>query len=207
MNTPIRSRIETALLGITPAVGQHTAIFPGSSIAQLCHLAQLAERLPSESLIGEIGFNLGHSALAFLVGNSTARVISFDLGLAPHVERARLAIDAQFPGRLKVIKGDSRRTVRKYVEKFPYARFDLVFIDGGHSREIVRDDLANMRAVASKNTVLIIDDLVWWTPWGFWPSWIWAAMKWRGEVKEVERRTDLSGMKKRAWAVGRYISS
>ncbi|ORM38018.1 class I SAM-dependent methyltransferase [Williamsia sp. 1135] len=109
--------------------------------------------------IAEIGFNAGFSSHAFLDANPGARVTSFDLAEHQYVSAAKKHIDEEFPGRHTLIAGDSLETVPQFGDSEPDQRFDLIFIDGGHTYDIARADITNMRRLAHEKTVLIFDDL------------------------------------------------
>ncbi len=57
--------------------------------------------------IMEIGFNAGHSALLFLMGNPTCTLQLFDLGDHAYTENCFDYLQQEFPNRLSIIWGDS----------------------------------------------------------------------------------------------------
>ena len=65
-------------------------------------------------------------------------------------------------------------TVPEFKASNPGLCFDLVFIDGGHSYECARADLLNMRELSSKDTAVIVDDLVPQFSYGAGPAQAWA---------------------------------
>ena len=71
--------------------------------------------------------------------------------------------------------GDSRTTGPEFTASPPGLEFDLVFIDGGHSYEVARADLLNMRELSSESTAVIIDDLVPRYAFGVGPTWAWKT--------------------------------
>jgi len=90
----------------------------GSSVpAQRVKFASLVRALAAERPgqpvnILEIGFNAGRGAAAFLEASPQAHVVSFDLAEQPHVATRAAHLRARFPGRLHLVMGDSRETVR-----------------------------------------------------------------------------------------------
>jgi predicted O-methyltransferase YrrM len=122
--------------------------------------------------IAEIGFNGGHSAVNFLGVRSDIELVSFDLGEHDYVEYARQFVEQTFPGRHTLILGDSRITVPSY-SKEGHAHFDLLLIDGGHDYAVAAADLRNARSLAAANTLVLMDDIVPWLPWGQGPTRVW----------------------------------
>lgn len=106
----------------------------------------------------EIGFNAGHSAEIFLHFNRTLTLTSFDMGDHHYLNAAKEYIDTAYPNRHSLILGDSVVTVPNYINANPNKTFDLIFIDGGHEYEVANADLENCRALANKDTIVIIDD-------------------------------------------------
>lgn len=116
--------------------------------------------LPMVKTVMEIGFNAGHSAYALLSAAPHTTLISFDLNVYTSVECAKPYIDDAFPGRHTLILGDSRDTVPAFIDANPGKKFDLIFIDGGHTYEIALADLLNCRRLAHKDTIVIMDDVI-----------------------------------------------
>ena len=112
--------------------------------------------------IFEIGFNAGHSADLFLKSNSECNVLSFDIGDHDYVKVAKEYIDKAYPNRHTLVLGDSTRTIPLYDNT---TKYDLIFIDGGHSYEIARADLLNCKRFAHKNTIVIMDDTIYKKEW------------------------------------------
>ena len=107
----------------------------------------------------EIGFNAGHSADTFLKSNESISLVSFDIATHSYVDIGKTYIDKKYPERHTLIKGDSRVTITEYFNKNPETKFDLIFIDGGHSDNVPRSDLSNCRLFAHKNTIVIMNDV------------------------------------------------
>ena len=182
-----------------------------TNAAELSFLAGLA-RDPRVKVIGEIGFNSGFSSYTFLAANPGALVYSFDLGQFSYSLPAKLHIDSLFPGRHTLIAGNCTETVPEFERGNPGLKFDVIFIDGGHDYETVRADLRNMGALATGDTVLVIDDLTPWKPWGAGPARAGQEAQQEGLATQslliqdglVVTAAEPGEMRSRVWAVGGY---
>lgn len=136
--------------------------------------------------ICEIGFNSGHSAVNFLTSNPSATLISFDLFHYPYTPFAVNHIsDVLFPDRsLFLVPGNTTESIPEFVSALSvtntisygspsrnftlksetkttasYPLCNLIFIDGGHTREVTRSDLLNMKLLADPEYhIVIVDD-------------------------------------------------
>jgi predicted O-methyltransferase YrrM len=189
--------------------------FPGegsSSAAELLYLARTAQ-LTNARLAGEIGFNAGFSSHALLEAHPDVRVISFDLCQHRSATTAKEIIDRRFPGRHTLICGDSRSSVPALKASSPALQFDLVFIDGGHTYEVAKADLLNMKELSSEKTAVIMDDLVPWLGYGKGPTRAWKDAIHEGVLHQHElfkngKRVDvLKPPGRRGWALGQYVFS
>ena len=118
-------------------------------------LMSMVELIPSTIFsIAEIGFKAGKSSYYFLSASKNTSVTSFDICNHDYVNLFKGLIDAAFPKRHTLIKGNSLHTVPNYK-----GVFDLIFIDGAHDFETALQDIRNMKAHAHDGTVLIIDDI------------------------------------------------
>jgi len=180
-----------------------------SSLAQLEYLASLAQRLDAR-VVGEIGFLTGFSSIALLLSSPTLTVVSFDEGRHSCVKPAKEFIDEHFPGRHRLILGDSRETVPAYAADADNPRLDLVYIDGGHEYDEVTADVANCRSACAPGAAAIIDDLTPWRPWGEGPTRAWENAVRTGVLEPIEILSDgvpvpeIEGPADRIWALGRY---
>jgi predicted O-methyltransferase YrrM len=129
----------------------------GQIPAQTARLVKLVQSLPSCANILEIGFNAGHSANTFL-SHSLAHVTSFDLGDRGSVPYAKKFMDLKYPTRHTLIIGDSTQTIPEWAKRNDMTQ-DLLFIDGGHTYEIAMADIMNCKALAHKDTIVVIDDV------------------------------------------------
>lgn len=167
-------------------------------------------RAPGVSNIMEIGFNCGHSAATLLDANPEARVTSFDLGWHTYVSVGKEFIDARFPNRHTLVLGDSMVTVPEFSKSHADGFcFDLILVDGGHEYHIAKADVLNCRRLAKKDTILVVDDVVftpgWEEGWTHGPTRVWKEMVESGEIVETHRDELFNpNMKGRGFTVGRY---
>jgi predicted O-methyltransferase YrrM len=110
--------------------------------------------------IGETGFNMGHSALTFLNNTNESKVWSFDCNRHEYTMIGKEFIDNEYPDRLHLICGDSTKTLPTFAENNTDFKFDLIFIDGGHSYKVAKSDMMNMKKLAHEGTILVIDDIL-----------------------------------------------
>ena len=110
--------------------------------------------------ICETGFNAGHSTFQWLTGSTTAKVYSFDLGNHKYARHMASYLQSKFPRRLRMIWGDSTKSIPDFIETNPDVKCDLIIVDGGHSYRIAYADLSNFRKLAKPgHSVVIIDDI------------------------------------------------
>jgi predicted O-methyltransferase YrrM len=108
--------------------------------------------------IAEIGFNAGHTSELFLESCPYAELVSFDLNSHHYTSAGVEYISSKFQDRFTFIQGDSRDTVPAFVQSNMKEKFDLIFIDGGHSLEVCFQDIQNCGCLASQNALLWVDD-------------------------------------------------
>jgi predicted O-methyltransferase YrrM len=161
----------------------------------------------SPKTIMEIGFNAGHSAELFLE-NSNAYVHSFDFGdhFHQYLKYGKQYINKNYPDRHTLILGDSTIRVPIFAQNNDI-KFDIIFIDGGHSYEVAYADLMNCRKLANKNTIIIMDDIIqnntsfidYWT---VGPSRAWNELI---QNKLLVETDSFEWLKGRGMCVGKYI--
>lgn len=181
----------------------------GCDEVELAYLASIAGA-PGIRLIGEIGFNYGLSSYTFLEANPRSLVCSFDLSEFAYTAPAKQHIDDVFAGRHTLVQGNSTRTVPAFFRMNSRLRFDLIFIDGGHTYEVARSDLLNMRPLATRDTVVVMDDITPWKPCGVGPTRAWLEAVRAGLIihheliKEGQPTHRIEPPGNRCWAIGRY---
>jgi predicted O-methyltransferase YrrM len=181
-----------------------------ASIEEIRFLSSVAQQR-NAMVVGETGFHTGSSSIAFLKAGPKVTVVSFDIGRYGYVMLAKEIIDGKFPGRHTLIYGNSRKTVPAFKKSNPELRFDLVFIDGGHSYRVAKADIENMKLFATRDTRIIMDDLTPWLPWGKGPTRAWTEVIRNGLVVQEKLFKDGKLVAKieppgeRSWALGRYV--
>jgi predicted O-methyltransferase YrrM/2-polyprenyl-3-methyl-5-hydroxy-6-metoxy-1,4-benzoquinol methylase len=113
----------------------------------------LVSLIESRNNVLEIGFNAGHSALIMLLSNQDTRITVIDTCQHPYTEACFSYLDRNFPGRLKLIKGDST----KVIQELNGENFDLIHYDGGKEKTI-SEDLNNSVNLVEDDHILLIDD-------------------------------------------------
>tara|TARA_X000000950_G_scaffold288854_1_gene407913 strand:+ start:1818 stop:2387 length:570 start_codon:yes stop_codon:yes gene_type:complete len=146
----------------------------------------------------EIGFNAGHSAALVLSSDPKVEVVSFSLD-EPFTQEGKKLIDKNFPGRHKLILGNSVHTVRKQ----PPLLCDTFFIDGGHEYKVAKADIENARKHLRPKGVLIMDDVNCDAHWCEGPSRSWSEAKADGVVADYYNWTHARG--RRGFSVARYM--
>jgi predicted O-methyltransferase YrrM len=191
---------------------RHPFVTEGSSsIEEMAYLMQTVRAEKARNIV-EVGFHLGHSALAFLTASPETKVTSFDIG-KHYITTTKKHVDKLFPARHTLIEGDSTVTIPRYIQDNPGTTFDLMFVDGGHTYEQTLTDLQNFSQLARPyETAVIVDDLTPWHPWGKGPTRAWQHMKDDGYIEEEECWKDgqhvekITPPGKRAWALGYYVT-
>jgi len=174
-------------------------------IPEMQLLAMLTQTTDNKHInVMEIGFNAGNSAEVFLRNNKNLTLTSFDIGEHDYVAAAKSYIDDRYPGRHTLILGDSTVTVPNF-SKNNDMKFDVIFIDGGHTYEVAKADMENCYHLANKDTVVIFDDVVYidsmqdW--WNTGPTNVWNEFKKENRVIEIDKKIFNKGV---GVAYGKY---
>ncbi|MEU1476212.1 O-methyltransferase [Streptomyces sp. NPDC001668] len=179
-----------------------------ASVPELAHLMHLVDTFEVRSVL-EVGFNIGFSSHAFLAASDSVEVVSFDLPENKAALIGKEFIDRRFPGRHRLITEDSRTALPKYVAEHGEALFDFAFVDGGHDYDVAKADIEHCRVLCRPGSLIVVDDLTPWVPWGVGPTRAWTEAVEAGDIKPEEIYLDgvladrIEGPADRVWAQGR----
>ncbi len=120
---------------------------------QIDYLRSILKRHANIRTVMEIGFNGGHSSVAMLDARDDVYVTSFDIVSHDYVESAKEFVDELFPGRHKLIRGNSMDTLP--VHKIKY---DFAFVDGGHFGPVPESDIRNAIRLIDSGKLIVVDD-------------------------------------------------
>jgi predicted O-methyltransferase YrrM len=138
----------------------------------------------------QIGFNAGHSADIILGANSDITLVSFDIGKHGYVSAAEKFIDLKYPGRHKLILGNSKHTFPSFAKN--NSNFDFIFIDGGHKYDEVQSDFQTALLVSSQKSVIILDDTCFNPKWDknytIYPTRVWRELLASKQIEVIETK-------------------
>jgi predicted O-methyltransferase YrrM len=155
----------------------------------------------------EIGFNAGHSSDLFLRSSRVTRVTSFDRADYYYVRAAKCYIELEYPGRHKLIIGDSKHTLPQYAFENRGRTFDIIFIGSRRDYETALSDLNYCKEMSNDETLIIIDDTIrnpeWVRDWNGGPVKAWSSMIDQGLIIEQGHVDCRPG---RGFSWGRYAT-
>ena len=102
----------------------------------------------------EIGFCAGHSALLFLLANTTSKITIIDPAEYEHTRDCITYLKRMFPDRIVYIEGFST----EILHTLPPGKFDFVHLDGGKDKTI-QTDLDLLKPLVVRDHVICIDDM------------------------------------------------
>ena len=134
---------------------------------QMRHMVEIGAAAGAGSLDGvprycEVGMNGGHSVVAMLLSNPRLSAHVFDPFEYPYSERVATLLTTSFGERLKISRGYSRLTLPPFVESMAAngSHCDVLLVDGDHSEAGVRFDIQQLEALATRDSRLLVDDVV-----------------------------------------------
>jgi hypothetical protein len=136
--------------------------------------------------------------------NTNANIVSIDIGRHKYTNEGKKIIDEKFPNRHQLILGNSMNVLTK--DEIPNLKYDLIYIDGGHSYKCANSDIINCKKYADENTLLIMDDVIYdeahIKSWNKQVTKAWTINKNNNFVKETEY---FAFEKDRGFALGHYV--
>ena len=134
----------------------------GEVRAELQALQNIVRPRSERTHVCEVGFNSGHSAIAFLSANSHVNVTSFDIGGLPWSSGMVNWVKLLFPGRFSLVHGNTADTLPRYgtqIAQGAAPHCDVVFIDRDHTYHGVKMDLAHsMEVLGTHGGIILADD-------------------------------------------------
>lgn len=139
----------------------HTAQVPlqVASLRSLVEDKEASKDQAAGDTICEIGFNAGHSAVAWLEATH-ARLVEFDLLGLPYSHASRAFVEQRYPKRATFHVGDSKTSVRSYAQAVlngTASACDIWLVDGDHGIG-AKVDLFNALASSHAGTMIVADD-------------------------------------------------
>jgi hypothetical protein len=126
-------------------------------IAQMLHGVDSSPSAPPVTVC-ETGFEIGHSALAFLHSSPSTRVVSFDMMEAQYKKDCEVWLQQTYgKDRIQVIPGNTADSVPQYLKNNPQLQCGVVFPDEGHDW---RDEVRTAKLFqphATCQTIVILD--------------------------------------------------
>ena len=123
-------------------------------VAKQRNLVRLAQDFGGRNIL-EIGFNSGLSAALFLTAHQSTHVTSIDIGSHPYVALCGELLRQRFPGRFRLIVGDSAKALPALPS---HILAGLIHVDGSHDVEDARADLLHAHARLLGGGALLMDD-------------------------------------------------
>jgi hypothetical protein len=148
--------------------GIHSFDFPKYSIYHRPNLAsffklriqELTKSLSTSLNVCLVGFEAGHSSLFFLVETidfvPSSIVYSFEINTTPYTVFAHDLIDAVFPGRLRLLLGDSLDVISQLPHYYPEARCNILILG---EESTYNDTLAQIElfsTLVAENHILVL---------------------------------------------------
>lgn len=106
----------------------------------------------------EVGFNVGHSALAILCANPDIEYYGVDIMRLKATFTGGIFLKKHFGDRFHLYQGDSRVVLPRLCVTHPDVRFDAVHIDGGHELPVFLADFFNCHRLSNNGALMLVDD-------------------------------------------------
>lgn len=202
------TELETKVRAVGPRGEEALMYTADMCVPEIQKIDEIA-RDPRNKVVCEIGFNVGHTSVYWLV-NSQAHVYSFDIGNRPDIQTvAANFVQEAFPGRFTITWGDSLKSIPDFIRKNPDVKCNLLFVDGGHEFNVISGDIANFAKMANSTyNIVMADDVTCDADYCVDPTKVWDSWVSSGKIRETFRRDEKSCGKygqSRGWTVGHYV--
>jgi len=124
-------------------------VFDGVSAVAMI---KTAAKLVPEKDIHFYGFDLFDG----LTGQLRDEEFSFQGLTPPKVEDVQRMMEAKTDAKITLFKGNTRDTLKEHIKNLP--KMDLIYIDGGHTIETIRNDWHYASELVNTDTVVYFDD-------------------------------------------------
>lgn len=194
------------MLEMEDAMGKHFGsnwkdVLEGHSAYYFDKIKILQEYVDDErvEVICEIGLNSGHGAINFLTTNPTARLMSFDIMLHNYTPQVINWLYEKFPTRdMLFVAGNTMKSLAALAKRHSNEGLcNIIFIDGGHTRDILINDIMTMKDLANRTYHrIIVDDLQ------YYPLDVtWADLLQNQSVKLVKEYANILGTPMYNWTL------
>jgi hypothetical protein len=121
-------------------------------------LWNIISKVPYVKTVCETGFNTGEGTLLWLSSKPDVHVYSFDIGTHVYAKPLAEHIQNLYPGRHNITWGDSTETVPAFVEANPNVICDIIYVDGGHTYGISKEDFDNFAQLGYTGSIVFLDN-------------------------------------------------
>jgi hypothetical protein len=104
----------------------------------------------------QFGFNTGWSSALFLTMFPDVKITSIEIAKTEAAQRGAEILENKFFNRHHIVWGDSQEVGKEIMEgnkKLPLEKYNIAFIDGGHSAPVVEKDIELSLHLGIKNFV------------------------------------------------------
>jgi acetyltransferase-like isoleucine patch superfamily enzyme/predicted O-methyltransferase YrrM len=116
----------------------------------------------------EIGVRRGRSMAMVASQSPQCHIVGFDVWKAnyagmpnpgPAFVKAEMA-KLNYSGNIELISGNSHKTLKSFFQKEPELYFDMITVDGDHTREGAAEDMADVLPRLKIGGIIVFDDIV-----------------------------------------------
>ena len=130
--------------------GDHAGYISSLRAPSLALLLRLAQ---DRQCVVELGTATAWTSCSLLLASSTRRVVSFDPVVHEHRDAYVAMLPPEARERLRLVQATGAEGARHVL-----GPVDLLFVDCGHERQMVHDEVAAWRPRLAHNAVIVFDD-------------------------------------------------